>query len=112
MSLKSAIQHNQGVFISVAICVIILGGFFACQLTETQRRQTIAAAADTAIAVTTGTPIPWQTIALVIGNLLGTGAVIDNRRKDVLVKILKKVNDANEAIISATLNPIRPDPPG
>lgn len=34
-------------------------------------------------------------LAIVIGNILGLGAIIDNRRKDVLIKTLKKNNNSS-----------------
>lgn len=98
MSLPKCITHNEGFFTGLSIALIFLLAVLSCQMTETQKKQVFTTAAETAIAVTTHAPIPWKTIALVIGNLIGTGAVVDNRRKDILIKILKKTSNASKTL--------------
>jgi phage-related tail protein len=98
MSLSKCITHNEGIFTSLFIALILLLAMLSCHLTETQKNQAVSTAAETAIAVSTGQPIPWKTIGLFLGNILGTGAIIDNRRKDVLIKILKRTSNASKTL--------------
>ncbi len=100
MSLPPFIRHNQTFFAALAISALILGGMLGCQLTESQKRQVISTAADSAIAVAAGKPIPWSQIGLAIGTLLGGGAVVDNRRKDVLIKRLKNESAHKDTLLS------------
>jgi len=104
MSLKTAIRHNEGLFVSILICSAIISGLFACQLTETQKKEIIDTGAIVGTAVVTHSPIPWKTVGLLIGNFLGTGAIIDNRRKDILIKVLQKASDANKALLANLVN--------
>lgn len=101
MNIKATIRHNQSLFVCAAICLLIIGGLFACHLTEAQQKEIIETGAIVGTAVVTHTPIPWQTIGLLLGSILGSGAIVDNQRKDILIKVLQKANDANQAIITA-----------
>jgi hypothetical protein len=98
MSLPKCITHNQGFFTATFIAMVIFLACLSCQMTETQKKESIAAAADSAIAVTTAQPFPWAKIGLILGNILGTGAIIDNRRKDILINLLKKGSHAADTL--------------
>jgi hypothetical protein len=104
MSIKASIRHNQNLFLSAIICVAIMTGLFACQLTQAQKKEIIDTGAIVGTAVVTHNPIPWKTIGLLIGNILGSGAIMDNRRKDILIKVLQKANDANKAMLANLVN--------
>jgi hypothetical protein len=104
MDLKAAIRHNPNLFCSILICSAITCGLIACQLTEAQKKEIIETGAAVGTAVVTQSPIPWKTIGLLLGNILGSGAIIDNRRKDLLIKVLHKAKDANDALISNLVN--------
>jgi hypothetical protein len=106
MSLKKAIQHNQSLFISAIITCLCFGGMFACHLTQKQAKailDTTVAVAEIAAPVT---PTPWREILLAAASLLGSGAVVDNRRKDILIKRLKTENANQNNVITniATTN--------
>ena len=105
MSLTKSIQHNQSLFIAAAISILCFGGMLACHLTPTQKKDIITAAIPVAEAVLEGSPLPWSEIGLAIGTILGSGAIVDNRRKDVLIKRLKKENANAQGIISAIPSP-------
>jgi hypothetical protein len=79
-------------------------GLFSCQLTQAQKKEIIDTGAIVGQAVVTHNPIPWKTIGLLIGNILGSGAIMDNRRKDILIKVLQKANDANKAMLANLVN--------
>jgi hypothetical protein len=79
-------------------------GLFACQLTQAQKKEIIDTGAIIGTAVVTHNPIPWKTIGLLLGNILGSGAIIDNRRKDLLIKVLQKAKDANQAMLTNLVN--------
>jgi hypothetical protein len=98
-------------FLSILMCSATITGLFACQLTQAQKKEIIDTGAIVASAVVTKTPIPWKTIGLLIGNILGSGAIIDNRRKDLLIKVLQKANDANKAMLANLLNGNSTNPP-
>jgi hypothetical protein len=104
MSIKASIRHNQNLFVSAMICFAIMTGLFACQLTQAQKKEIIDTGAIVGTAVVTHNPIPWKTIGLLIGNILGSGAIMDNRRKDLLIKVLQKAKDANEAMLANMVN--------
>lgn len=105
MSLTKAIQHNQSLFIAAAISILSFGGMFACHLTQTQKKQIISTAAITAEAAATKAPLPWSQIGLAIGTLLGGGSVVDNRRKDTLIKRLRKENANHLDVITRIAAP-------
>jgi hypothetical protein len=92
MSLTKAIQHNQSLFIAALISTLCFGSMLGCHLTHAQKKDIITQAVPIAKALTPGVPIPWEQIALLVTALLGSGSIIDNRRKDVLVKRLKTEN--------------------
>jgi len=94
------IRHNQGLFSGFAVAAFIIIVLASCQMTETQKTTAIQGAADTAISIATGTPIDWKTVGIVIGSLFGTGTMIDNRRKDILIKMLKKSDAVKDGIIA------------
>jgi len=94
------IRHNQGLFVGFATSAFIVIVLASCALTATQKKTAIESAAATAIAVATKTPIDWKTVGIIIGSLLGTGTAIDNRRKDVVIKLLKKSDAVKDGIIS------------
>ena len=99
-SLLPMIRHNQGLFTGFATSVFIIIALASCQMSESQKKVAIQGAADTAISVATGTPVDWKTIGMIIGSLLGTGTAIDNRRKDVVIKMLKKSDAVKDGIIA------------
>jgi hypothetical protein len=105
MSLRSSIDHNQSLYISAVICVLCFGGILACHLTETQKKAIISTTAIAAESVVEGSPLPWSEIGLAIGTLLGGGAVVDNRRKDVLIKRLKTENARITEILDRVVIP-------
>jgi hypothetical protein len=111
MQIKAAIRHNQSLFLSILICAAVIAGLFACQLTETQKKEIIDTGAIVGTALVTKAPIPWKTIGLLLGNILGSGAIIDNRRKDLLIKVLQKAKDANDAVIANLVNGNSPNTP-
>jgi hypothetical protein len=115
MSLKKAIQHNQSLFIAAIISFLCFGGIAACHLTEPQKKAIIATAVSAAESAAEGSPVPWTRIGLALGTLLGSGAMVDNRRKDVLIKRLKTENAnhlklANTLFAAANNNPSRVPP--
>jgi hypothetical protein len=110
MSLNKAIAHNQSLFIAAIISILCFGGIAACHLTQAQKKQIITTAIPVAEAVLEGSPLPWSEIGLAIGAILGSGAVVDNRRKDVLIKRLKTENDNITKITGAILDTKFPDP--
>ena len=99
-SLLPMIRHNQGLFSGFAVAAFIIIVLASCQMTASQKTAAIQGAADTAISVATGTPIDWKTVGMIIGSLLGTGTIIDNRRKDILIKVLQKSNAVKDGIIA------------
>jgi hypothetical protein len=92
MSLTKALQHNQSLFIAAVISILAFGGITACHLTETQKKAIITTSLPIAEAAATAAPSPWKDIALSIISLLGSGVIVDNRRKDILIKRLKTEN--------------------
>jgi hypothetical protein len=105
MSLTKAIQHNQSLFIAAAISILCFGTITACHLTQKQKEAIVTTALPIAEAAATAAPPPWKDIALGIISLLGSGVVVDNRRKDVLIKRLKTENANANAIISVIPTP-------
>jgi hypothetical protein len=111
MPLTKAIQHNQSLFIAALISILCFATLISCHLTQAQKKEIISQAVPIAEAVASGTPIPWEGIGLAISTILGSGAIVDNRRKDVLIKRLKTEN-ANLTTINATILSTKyPDPP-
>jgi len=108
MSLTKAIQHNQSLFISAIISLLCFGTMLGCHLTQAQKKAIITTTVIAAEAAAGGSPLPWTEIGLAIGTILGSGAVVDNRRKDVLIKRLKTENaniaDTLERIASPNNN--------
>lgn len=100
MSLTKALNHNQSLIIAALISILSTTGIIACHLTDIQKHAIITTAAETAQSAATGSPLPWSQIGLAIGTILGSGAVVDNRRKDVLIKRLKKENDNHLGIFT------------
>jgi len=88
-SILSAISHNQGLFTSFLLVAILLTTLYGCNLSEQQRVETVAVLAETAERIVTDKPVDLSRLLLLLGNVLGIGAVIDNRRKDVHIKTLK-----------------------
>jgi hypothetical protein len=105
MSLTKAIHHNQSLFIAALISILCFGSMLGCHLTHAQQKDIITQAVPIAKALTPGVPIPWEQIALLVTTLLGSGSVIDNRRKDVLVKRLKTENANHLKLIADLLAP-------
>jgi hypothetical protein len=103
MSLSKTIKHNQGLFTSALIALLIPLTIFGCHLTQDQKKQILSTTAIAAEAAAKGSPIPWSQIGLAFGTLFGSGVMIDNRRKDVLIKTLKKENATNHATINTIL---------
>lgn len=92
MSLSQTFRHNQFTIVSITICLLVFGVFFGCHLTRQQKQAIITAAVPIAEAAATGVPIPWTDIGIALSTIFGSGVFIDNRRKDVLIKSLKKQN--------------------
>lgn len=87
-NILSIIRHNQGLFTSFLIVGIILACLYGCNLSEQQRAEAVTVLAQTAENIVTEKPIDLSRLLLLLGNVLGIGAVIDNRRKDVHIKTL------------------------
>jgi hypothetical protein len=111
MQIKASIRHNPNLFLSILICAALIAGLIACQLTEAQKKEIIDTGAIVGQAVVTHNPIPWKTIGLLVGNILGSGAIMDNRRKDILIKVLQKANDANKAMLANLVHGNSTNPP-
>lgn len=131
--LWTTIKHNQGIAISICICIPLLIWFYGCdpkvqslinptiQVTEGQLRIEYSAEIrrlenelehlketsnlrleeiarintfreslyKTALTFAEAGSINPLAILSTLGSILGIGAVIDNRRKDILIKTLK-----------------------
>lgn len=92
-------SHNQGFFTSAFVSLILLLAMLSCHLTPAEKKEVIAQVSEVATAVATSTPIPWDTVGLIVGSLISTGLVIDNRRKDVLIKAKDKANAQNSEML-------------
>lgn len=112
MSLSKALAHNQSLVISAIITILCFTGILACHLTETQKKDIITTAVLVGEAAATKAPLPWTQIGLAIGTLLGGGSIIDNRRKDLLIKRLKTENANHLSIFTALASADRTNPPG
>lgn len=95
--IRSLIGHNQGLFTSLLICGVVLATLYGCNMSEEQRAETITVLAETATEIVTQKPVDISRLLLLLGNLLGLGAVIDNRRKDVHIKTLKSTPNKRKA---------------
>lgn len=111
MSLRDAINHNQSLFISAIITFLCFGGMAACHLTQRQADAIIDASVTAAETVAPVTPTPWREIILAAATLLGSGAVVDNRRKDVLINRLKTENANHLKIVTNLAGPQRSNTP-
>ena len=100
MPIKAALQHNQSLVAAAVVCLLCFTGFLACRLTPQQRSVALQTAAHVAESAAEGTPLPWSEIGLLIGTILGAGAIVDNRRKDVVIKQEKKTNVEKAATIA------------
>jgi len=89
MSPATTIRHNQGLFVAAVASIFLFGGMLSCHLTHAAKKQLITTAIPIVEAAATAAPAPWKDIALGIISLLSSGTMIDNRRKDVLIKRLK-----------------------
>lgn len=105
MSLSKAIRHNQSLVTAAIISFLCFGGILACHLSESQKQAIKTTALPLAEAAATAAPTPWKEIALGIISLLGSGVVVDNRRKDVLIKRLKHENANHLQLITAIAAP-------
>ena len=104
MQLKTILQHNQSLVAAAVLCLLCFTGFVACRLTPQQRSAALQTAAHVAESAAEGTPWPWSEIGLLIGTILGAGAIVDNRRKDVVIKQEKKYSNAKDHIIANLVN--------
>lgn len=101
MSLQQFARHNQSLVIAAIISLLSFGGILGCHLSEAQEKAIVTTAAETIITVAQGAPIPWAQIGLALGTILGSGAIVDNRRKDILIKSLQIQNaDKTDTIIT------------
>lgn len=85
----AVLRHNQGLFASLLIVCVVLAALYGCNLSDQQRAEALTVLAQTAENVVTHKPVDYSRLLLLLGNILGVGAVIDNRRKDVHIKTLK-----------------------
>jgi len=103
MSLTASLQHNQSLVIAALISLIAAGSMIGCHLSETQKQQLLETSHGVITAAVTKEPIPWPEIGKLIGVLLGSGLLVDNRRKDVVINQLKKqANDHTKLIANLT----------
>jgi hypothetical protein len=102
MSLKTAIQHNQSLFIAAILALLSFGTIIGCHFTQAQKEALKANTTKALKVVEEHAPTPWKEIAVVISTLISSGAVTDNRRKDVRIKSLKAEN-ANLSQIASTI---------
>lgn len=112
MSLHTSIRHNPTSYTTLILSLAILFGFITCQLTPTQRKTVLKTSSKIATAATKAAPPPYKEIALIIASLLGGGTLVDNRRKDLLIKTLQKSNDLKDktmesAVKTNNANPAR-----
>jgi len=110
-------------FIALGLSILISGSFAGCAALQpllepggddplTPGVSLPPPAAVILTAAATVVPPPYKEILLVISGLLTSGIFIDNRRKDTVIKVLKSNNADQTKILSNTLNPRLPDPPG
>jgi hypothetical protein len=110
MSLKTSIQHNQSFYIAAAISILGFAGILGCHLTQLQKKAILSTGIKVAESTAEGSPLPWSEIGLAIGTILGSGAIIDNRRKDVLINQLKKENAQKDALVDTVIGTKGDDP--
>lgn len=111
MSLPKTIVHNQGLFASLLIALIILAAQLGCHLTTAQKKEIIATSSMAAEAIAEGSPLPWSQIGAALGILFGSGTMIDNRRKDTLINRLKTENADKDKLISRITTPANNNSP-
>jgi len=111
MSIKAAIQHNQALAAAAVLCLLLGGGLFSCHLTQAQKKEILTTATIVGTAVVEQSPIPWDKIGLLIGTILGAGAIVDNRRKDVVIKQEQKYNDQKTELLAKLVNGNSTNPP-
>lgn len=116
MCLRSAIQHNQSLAIAAIISIICFGTMLGCHFTQAQKEALKANTTKALKVVEQHAPTPWKEIAIVISTLISSGAVTDNRRKDVRIKSLKAENEnltkiAGSILGSKFADPKLPGPP-
>ncbi|MEA1958201.1 MAG: hypothetical protein U9N44_00795 [Chloroflexota bacterium] len=92
MKAPATIRHNQTTAAALALSLLLLGGFMGCQLLKEPPPEAVAAVAVGAEAAAATAPPPWKEILLAVSALLGSGIFVDNRRKDVVIKVLKTQN--------------------
>lgn len=112
MSLPRTIRHDQTTFAALVVCILISSIVGCSQILKPNIPQIAEASAPVIAAAATAAPPPYKELLIAISALLGSGIFVDNRRKDTVIKTLKKQNGANKEIIEHTLNPKLPDPPG
>lgn len=104
MIFPSFMRHNQGFFTAAFICLVFALALLSCQMTPEQKKATIQTAVHVGEAAIEGTPLPWDKIGLLIGTILGAGAIVDNRRKDVVIKKDKSELNAKADLITKLAN--------
>lgn len=111
ISVKQIVQHNQMTFSALLICLLITGGFFGCHWSQAEKEAVQLKIADAAEKAAPLAPPPYKELLVLISALLSSGIFVDNRRKDVAIKVLKNSNAHQKDIIQNTLNPVSPGPP-
>jgi hypothetical protein len=81
-----------------------------CHFTQAQKEALKANTTKALKVVEEHAPTPWKEIAVVISTLISSGAVTDNRRKDVRIKSLKAENENLTKIAGSILGSKFPDP--
>lgn len=90
--IQKLIRHNPSTFTAVLIALLVIAGFLGCQLTKPDLQKVQAAAAKIAVTAAPLVPPPYKEILIGISTLLGSGILVDNRRKDSIIKVLKSAN--------------------
>jgi hypothetical protein len=107
MSLKSAVQHNQSLVIAAGFSLAAALSMIGCHLSQLQKAAIIETSEGIAQAVVQSKPIPWPAIGELVGVLLGSGLLVDNRRKDVVIKRLKLQNADQQKLITTIVTPTK-----
>jgi len=89
MTLPPTIRHNQSTFAALLISAILIGGFLGCQLSLAKKQAIAQKAAQIADTVAPVAPPPYKELLLALSALLSSGLLVDNRRKDTVIKVLK-----------------------
>lgn len=92
MNLPKLIRHNPSTFTALLIGLLIVAGFLGCQLARPDLLKVQAVAAEIAATAAPLAPPPYREILIGISTLLSSGILVDNRRKDSIIKILKASN--------------------